>query len=362
MYYRTFGMTDLSVSILGFGTMRLPFAGIYPDFTQAILLIQHAIKHGINFFDVGTFYCHHHCEKAFGMAIREILPEKIIISGKNSTHQTEDSNWLQQLKNSLYLFNRNYFDIYFIHYLTFDQWQSYFLKRGVIHQIKEAIENGLIRHIGFSSHDKPDNVKKLIDTNFFKAVILPFNLLQREYEETMEYAHNLKLGVAVMNPLAGGALVDCGLHFKNINNSNIAEIALNYVLSKPYVDSALSGMESYDNMNKNIQTVNQKRLLPDEIINLESSFLKEQMKSWISCTSCEYCMPCTQGINIPQIIQIWNRFSVLNKEKIFSREFYALSVTSERCIGCNNCTSKCPQQINVPKIMEQASRRFNFIR
>ncbi|MFQ5750911.1 MAG: aldo/keto reductase [bacterium] len=93
MLYRKLGKTGLSVSILSFGTMRLPISSANPDFTEAIALISYANAKGINYFDVGTFYCHNYAETAFGMATKDIARENILISGKNSSHQSGFPDW-----------------------------------------------------------------------------------------------------------------------------------------------------------------------------------------------------------------------------------------------------------------------------
>ncbi|MCX6142376.1 MAG: aldo/keto reductase, partial [Ignavibacteriales bacterium] len=161
MNYRTLGKSGLLVSQLGFGTMRLPISKKNPDFAEAISLIQYGIEKGINFFDVGTFYCHGYCEEVFGNATKDIPRERLIISGKNSAHQSNSEHWLGQLKNSLRLFHREFFDLYFLHYLNYEQWTRYFIGNKVIDQIEEARKSGLIRHLAFSSHDSPDNVMRI---------------------------------------------------------------------------------------------------------------------------------------------------------------------------------------------------------
>jgi len=149
MEYKKLGNTDLNVSSLGFGAMRLPIPPGSAHFTQAIQLIQHAINRGINFFDVGTFYCHHQCEAAFGQAIKDINQE-IIIAGKNSSHQSIQENWTEQLKNTLSLFSRDALDIYFIHYLNKKEWDEQFIRDGIIDQVEQAKKEGLIKYLRLS--------------------------------------------------------------------------------------------------------------------------------------------------------------------------------------------------------------------
>jgi len=360
MVYRKLGNTGLTVSLLGFGTMRLPIARINPNFTKAMALIKYALEKGINFFDVGTFYCHYHCEEAFGLATRGLSRKQLVVSGKNSSHQTQNVDWLTQLRNSLALFHRKYFDIYFIHYLKLEQWESHFLENGIIDEIRHAKDRGLFRHLGFSSHDKPENVRKLIDTRLFDAVILPFNLMQRTYEKTMEYAHSQGLGVIVMNPLAGGILAksklfDVDSEYLDTQDTP-ADLALNYVLSQPFVDSVLSGMESKAIIDENIRTVHKNRFRTLEINQLSQTISREKSNNYVACTSCNYCLPCTQGIDIPEVIRIYNEYSSVKGQSFFQRDYSILSVTADCCIQCRTCEDNCPQNIPIPEIMDKADQ------
>jgi predicted aldo/keto reductase-like oxidoreductase len=204
-------------------------------------------------------------------------------------------------------------------------------------------------------------VYRLLDTGMFDAVILPFNLLQREHSLTMSYARQKGIGVIVMNPLAGGVLVDAAIYEEVCQTAgwrNLAENALSFVLSHPSVDTVLSGMTSESMIDENVRTVHNRRLTAPQMAQLESSLSLEKSKLFIPCTSCNYCMPCVQGIDIPEIIRIWNKDAVLTSRKISSRDYADLPVTADCCIECNDCVSRCPRGVNIPALMNDASRLF----
>lgn len=361
MYYNKLGNTDLFISMLGFGAMRLPIGKTNPDFGPAIALIQSAIQRGINFFDVGTFYCHYHCEEAFGLATQHVPLEQLLICGKNSSHQTNSAGWLAQLQNTLRVFHRQYFDLYFIHYLTLAEWQDFFVQKNMIAQIEKAKQAGLIRYLGFSSHDTPGNIKILLDTGYFSAVILPFNLLQQQYAEVMSHAYERGSGVIAMNPLAGGALAKSDLYVEQLagnKREEIAGLALNYVFSQPFIHSVLSGMESKAILDANLTILKQKRLTPTEILGMNEAIAIEKAKRYLPCTACQYCMPCIKGIDIPGMIKIVNNYNILRGKGMFFRDYAELAVNAECCVQCGFCKEKCPQGIDIPGIMQQACELF----
>jgi len=354
MNCKKLGNTGLNISSLGFGTMRLPYNND-EDFTSAIALIKHALKNGINFFDIGTFYCNHRCETIFGQAILDNKHE-IILSGKNSSHLSINENWTVQLKNSLFRFGCEALDIYFIHYLDFDIWAKHFIMDNVIDEVNRAKNEGLIKYLGFSSHDTPEKIRKLLDTGVFDAVILTYNLMNRTYEDTVHYAFEKGMGVIIMNPLAGGILTDrfLDLHgLKDYFGDDITGIALNYVLSNPNVHCALSGMRTLNEIDNNSNTAENHRFSTEEIGLINDFIDRERNCKLVYCTGCGYCLPCPQGIDIPGVIKIWNTYNIVQGDDHFIRDYQILDVSADCCIMCETCEEKCPNGVGITEIMEK---------
>ena len=72
--------------------------------------------------------------------------------------------------------------------------------------MEKAKSEGLLRHVGFSFHDKPENMKKLIDLGLFEMVTCQYNYLDRGNEAGIAYAREKGLAVVVMGPVGGGRL------------------------------------------------------------------------------------------------------------------------------------------------------------
>lgn len=83
----------------------------------------------------------------------------------------------------------------------------------------------------------------------------------------------------------------------------------------------------------------------------------------IPCNDCKYCMPCPYGIDIPAILQHYNKcVNQGNVPEIRQSENYrearqAFLVSYDRnvpklrqashCVVCNQCSPHCPQNINI---------------
>jgi predicted aldo/keto reductase-like oxidoreductase len=360
LIYNKLGNTDLIVSRLGFGLMRLPLSKINPDFSYSVQLIQGAVQHGVNFFDVGTFYCHNHCESAFGNAITPELRKNLVFTGKNSTHQIKNLSWTDQLLNTLKAFKIDILDIYFLHYLNLKTWNEYYLKFRVIDQINKARQQGYFKYIGFSSHDSPENVKTMIDSHFFDAVILQNNLLETGNQVIIRYAKKKGLGVIIMNPLAGGLLTktDSLLSTDLTIQPRLKQLALKYVFNNPDVHCVLSGMRSISEMEENIRILENPEIKNDEISKALSVIKKAEKGKWMYCTDCKYCLPCPQGIDIPEVIRIYNKYCLFKTDKLFSRDYSLLVINAGCCIECAICESKCPNAIPIMKIMNESAEMY----
>jgi hypothetical protein len=174
----------------------------------------------------------------------------------------------------------------------------------------------------------------------------------------MRYAHGNGLGVIVMNPLAGGALAHPALYLRDegAKGGNAAETALNFVLSQPFVHTVLSGMMSEAIIDANVGMVDGPRLRPTEIDDLNRRIDRRKADGWVPCTGCGYCLPCTQGIDIPAVLAIRNRYAVLDNGRVFDRDYALLPAPADCCIGCGICAERCTQSIDIPAVMESAAR------
>jgi predicted aldo/keto reductase-like oxidoreductase len=78
-------------------------------------------------------------------------------------------------------------------------------------------------------------------------------------------------------------------------------------------------------------------------------------KMGVGCTGCKYCMPCPQGIRIPEIFQLYNQYQFFDKpmgDSIFyKRNMVELGVGADQCVDCGACKEQCPQQLDIPELM-----------
>ena len=376
MIYKQFGNTKISVSSLGFGAMRLPMqdaAGGKPklvDYDKAVPLMQKAFEMGVNYIDTAPYYCSSDSETAVGMALKG-WRDKVYLSTKNPVEDADYGNWMNRLEKSLRKLDTDYIDFYHMWGISLKVFQERIdIKGGPIDAARKALDEGLIRNLSFSFHDKPENMIPIIDSGYFATALLQYNLLDRSNEAGMAYAKEKGLGTIVMGPVGGGRLgVPSGVIQGMLADKNLkstAEMALRFVLANPIADVALSGMENLKMLEENAKIASIEGHLTEEEIAKVNVMMEENKKlADLYCTGCKYCMPCEQGINIPHILSLMNCHRVYDLTGYSQKEYKKLYIPMEirhlpweiewgldatKCTQCGICEEKCPQDL---KIIEQ---------
>jgi predicted aldo/keto reductase-like oxidoreductase len=211
MKYRDFGKTGLKISQIGFGCMRLPEierdGQRVVDEEKAIPMLRRGYELGINYFDTAVGYNNGQSQYVVGRALKPFR-DKVMISTKlplGMVNETDD--FKRVLFQSLERIDTSYIDFYHFHGINKRDFDEKIVPLKLMDEARKAIDEGLIRHISFSFHDDPNNMKYIIDRGeIFASVLMQYNLLDRSNEEVLAYAHEKGLGTVIMGPVAGGRL------------------------------------------------------------------------------------------------------------------------------------------------------------
>ncbi len=357
MQYREYGKTGKRVSALGYGAMRLPF----DNAEESVALLRLGMDLGINYIDSAYGYGGEgRSEKYIGEAIKG-RRDRVYIATKNPLGPDETAEtWWSRLHTSLERLQTDYIDIYkVVHGLTWDVYTKVYEPK-LHREALKARDQGLIGHLAFSCHDTPENMVKLIDTGVFEGLLIQYNLLDRRNEEVIAYAHDKGLAVEIMGPVAGGRL---GMASERLQAmlpgvKSTPELALRFVLSNPGVTVAFSGMNTRQQVEENCAVASQQGPLSEQDVTAVRQALEENRRlSELYCTGCGYCMPCKEGVAIPDIFSAMNLHKVWGLTDTAKRQYRALATRrkadrkdASACVECGTCEEKCPQKI---KIIEQ---------
>lgn len=374
MQYRPYGATGRSVSMLGFGAMRLPHLDDGTcDYEKAVPLLRQGLDAGINYVDTARGYIGGTSEVAVGKAIKGYDREKLFIVTKIPSNDIQNSvgrEWRRQLEEQLGRFDMEYIDLILFHGLTWASFEEHVSKPGyALEAARTAQREGLVRHVGFSSHDAVEGIIKLIGTGEFEGMLVQYNFLDDHNRPAIDAAGEAGMGVTIMGPVAGGRLGVPGsvaLPGQGIEELRLPDLALRYVWSTPGVTVALSGMNAADQIAENMASAEKASgMSPQEQSQINEILEKNRRLTELYCTACGYCMPCPNDVNIPENFRFmnWHRVWGLTAEakdaySKFSEEgFWApwagkvTGLSAAHCIQCGVCEPKCPQKIPIRKQM-----------
>ena len=370
MQYRDFGNTGIRVSILGFGAMRLPEVETRGKYQvkeeESIEMIQRAFELGVNYVDTAYVYNAGESELVVGKALKD-WRDKIYLSTKMPTWEVKKrSDYRRLLEEQLKKLKVEYIDFYHFHDLNEDRFKNIVLKHNLLKEAQKAKDEGLIKHISFSFHDKPEVMKRIIDIGIFESVLCQYNLLDRSNEEAMAYAKRKGLGVAVMGPVGGGRLVVSDILKEAMGHDvkSTPALALRFVFANKNVSLALSGMENKEMVEENAGVASLSEPLTSKQLQIIENFIENRKKKEeIPCTNCGYCQPCPNNVAIPEIFKLMNYYTVYGLREWACKQYQNIGSgdkderkQADACVECGECEEKCPQKIKIVEKLKEAHR------
>ncbi|MDD5224929.1 MAG: aldo/keto reductase [bacterium] len=369
---RKFGHSGPELTILGFGAMRLPGfrTGDFDTHMEgAVKLLRRGIELGINYIDTAQLYDAGHSEIAVGRAIREAR-DRVFISTKILPNLVSSADHFQSLfEESCERLQTRRIDIFYFHGLYWKQFRGQFAEMGLLKAAEKLRAGGRIGLLGFSSHDRPENIGRLIDTGAFDGMLVQYNLVDEVNAGVISRAGEKGMGVTLMGPVGGGRMAGTGPDFTRLVPPEFGDapaLALKFVWSNPDVTCALSGMESESVLEANVRSA--KNYAPlTSAGRAEVAVLQKKLEKLreIYCSGCGYCLPCPEKVNIPGIFNLLICHQVLGAER-YARDMYRLigvlpiipGSDASACIECGQCEDKCPQKIH---IIDQLKRSHELL-
>ena len=360
------------LSRLGFGCMRLPLtAGNGIDETELRRMTDFAIENGVNYFDTAWPYHGGLSEIAVGKALARHPREKWFLADKYPGHQIASAYrpaeiFEEQLKKC----GVEYFDFYLLHNVYENSFGVYTSPEwDILNYFLEQKRLGRIRHLGFSSHARPDTLEKFLDYagNSMEFCQIQLNYLDwtlQDAKAKYELLTARNIPVWVMEPLRGGKLAALPeADEKRLKALRPAESAASWsfrwLRNLPNVKVVLSGMSDFAQMADNVRTFSEGAPQTEE----EAALLleiAEGLKDALPCTRCRYCCEgCPMGLDIPMLIHSLNDLKFANSMTVpMQMDALPEEKRPAACIGCGACAAVCPQKIDIPAAMAELAERL----
>ena len=368
---------------LGFGMMRLPileennFKSI--DYDQVNEMVDTFMEAGFNYFDTAYVYHEGIGEDAFKRCVVERYPrDSFKIATKLPLFViTEESQleplFAEQLKNC----GVEYFDYYMLHNvsgLTETAWKN----ADLYSFIEKKKEQGLIKHIGLSTHGDAEFLEEILfEHPELEFVLLQINYLDWEDEgieskKCLEVARKYNKSVMIMEPYKGGFLADVPKEAEKIMKEynpdrSVVSWAMRFAANIDDVSVVLTGASTLEQIQDNIWEFNNADPLDDgELKLLEEVSEIINSNITVDCTKCRYCVDaCSEEIDIAKVFDLYNKHMMLEIDEwtqygntyLNYSKLPNVGIASD-CSECEMCIEECPQGINIPEVLKDVAKTF----
>ena len=326
------GSTGLEVTGLGFG--GIPIQRV--EEAQAVDVVLHAVETGIDFIDTSRMYST--SEGRIGKALRE-TDKKVTLATKSMNRFADGIR--KDIEVSMENLQVDYIDIYQCHAVSSnDEYERVIRPGGALDGLKIAKEQGLIGHMGITSHSL-DLLEKIIDDGFFETIMVCLSFLEPEARERIvPKAKEKNIGVLAMKPFSGGVI-------------DAPEAALKWVLSIPDV-LVLAGVEDKALVDQNWKIFQGSYGLTDEDKVKIDEIRKEYDKKF--CRRCDYCLPCTEDIHIQMVMGLKSFVKRMGPKALDHPMFKKMLESAAGCSECGECMTRCPYSLPIPEMIKENIR------
>lgn len=365
MHQRRFGKTNLDLSVFSLGTMRcLASPQIYRQ------TIQQAIALGINHLETARGYGQ--SEAYLGQALRDLrLPrQQVYLTTKLSPtpNQQQMRDWIDQ---SLVKLQTDYIDCVAIHGInTWEHLEWVTSPDGCLSAIQTAIEQGKIRHLGFSTHGSLELILAAIKTDLFEFINLHYYYFFQRNHRAIALAAVKDLGIFIISPAdKGGRLYNPPPKLAELC-APFSPLELNYrfLLSNQAITTLSIGAANPEELINPLQVADKVDPLTIEEQEIFSQ-LEQQLENSLAtdlCRQCYQCLPCPEQIKIPEILRLRN-LTVAYQMQDYGQYRYGMLENAghwfpgkkgNKCTDCGDCLPRCPEKLNIPALLRDTHQRL----
>ena len=322
MEYVTLGKTGLRVSRMGLG--GIPIQKIDAEGTKTLL--HKLADRGVNYIDTARGYTV--SEEYLGYAL-EGIRDRFIIATKSMARTKEAM--AEDIEKSLYNLRTDHIELYQVHNPSMEQLDQVQAAGGALEALQEARAAGKIGHIGLTAHSV-EVFARALELDWVETIMFPYNIVEQQGAELIRKCAEKNIGFIDMKPLAGGAIED-------------GTLALRYVCSNPDVTVVIPGMAEIRELDENMAACSDSTPLTEEELKK-----MEEVRAQLGndfCRRCNYCAPCTVGINIPSVFLFAGYLQRYDLADWAKERYSTLKVKASACIGCGKCEPRCPYHLPI---------------
>ena len=333
MEYTNLGNTGLKVSRLGFG--GIPIQRITQE--EATALIRKLPEYGINYIDTARGYTV--SEEYLGIAM-EGIRDKFVLATKSMARTREAME--KDIETSLKNLRTDHIDLYQVHNAPPAQMNIVIGEGGALEALLEAKAAGKIGHIGITAHEI-GTFEMALEMDWVETIMFPYNFVELQAADLIRKCAEKGKGFICMKPLAGGAIEN-------------APLAMRFIASNKDITVNIPGMANEDELKQNVAAACDPASLSEEELR-EVQNIRDTLGNQF-CRRCNYCQPCTMGINISFCFTINGYLTRYGLKDWAIGRYKGMAVEPNACIECGMCESRCPYHLPIIEMLKDVYSNF----
>ncbi len=322
------GKTGLVVTRLGWG--GIPIQRV--DEGEAVSVIRAVIDMGVDLLDTARGYTN--SEHRVGLALEGV--ERPVVLSSKSTVRT--ARIYDDVHESLKQMRVKKVDIYHMHGVpSMEEYEKVMAPAGAYEGLSRARDEGLIDHIGLSSHNL-DVLVRTVEEGRVAVIMVCYGFLEPDAAtRVIPLARANDVGILAMKPFSGGVVEKAGP-------------ALRYVFATEGI-VPIPGSETIERAQENWKVF------------MEAGPLTEADKEWIEavrkefdhrfCRRCDYCQPCTEQIRIQMVLGVKSLIKRMGSQLQKAGWLDDIIEKARNCSECGECLRRCPYQLPIPDLIKE---------
>ena len=374
MEYRRFGKTEELISVITLGGMRFKHGWTPPrnhlpkdSIEHCISTTRMALDLGINHIETAHGYMK--SELLFGHALKELgVPRKQFkMMTKGAPMSGDETRSL--IEEQLEALGLDHVDFYGWHGINNKELLKIAVeKNGPVETLHRLKDEGLIRHVGFSTHAPLGTILDAMQTGLFSFINLHYYYFFQRNLPAVQLAEKMDMGVFIISPNEkGGMLFRPSEKVKNLCKP-LTPIVFNgrFCLSHPQVTTLSMGIHEPKHFPQNLAILNRGNYSNSELSKVKAEMDTPLAKISSLCTLCNQCLPCPENINIPEILRFRNLVEAYEM-KDYGRFRYNMfegqghwfpGTFSFNCTECGDCLPRCPENLNIPTLLMETHKKL----
>ena len=368
MKYRRFGRTEMMLSQFSLGCMQ--FTGDSPE-RNAIAVIERAVELGVNHLETARGYGN--SEKRLGKALKRIFKrqprESLYITTKIGPSSNVD-DFKRNFETSMKLLGLDNLDFHGPG--SYETVKPAMSSRGCLGYVRKLMDEGVVRHFGFSAHGYPTGVMDLVNTNEFESINLHYYYFYQGLRHVVERAAELDMGVFIISPNNQGGKLQMPTAALSLASAPLSPMTFNHMwlLNQPNVHTLSFGPANPGQIDANMIAQDYdgtgigREQFDQALAKVEGHYRSELGADF--CTVCNACLPCPENINIPGLLN-WRQMNKAFDMTDYAQGRYAkvgsggawiLGAKGDHCTKCGDCTPLRPENLDIPQLLWETHKEL----